>query len=85
MSEKLEENLLEWIEGRRARGSRGLCKLMKKAKIVYQDLQEGNHMDENFKASRGWFTNFIKRNGLSLRRKISVAQQETERMVPKLV
>ena len=31
---------------------------------------------EEFKASRGWLTRFMKRNGLSLRRKTSVAQQD---------
>ena len=40
---------------------------------------------EDFKGSRGWLCKFTKRNGLSLRRKTSVAQQDPERMVGKLV
>lgn len=39
--------------------------------------------DDDFKASRGWLANFMKRNGLSLRRKTSVAQQDPERMIHK--
>ena len=41
--------------------------------------------DDNFKASRGWLCRFMKRNGLSLRRKTSVAQQDPERMIGELV
>lgn len=68
---KLEEVLLEWIENRRARGLRVLCKLiMKKAEVTYREMTENNLVDDDdFKASRGWLCRFMKRNGLSLRRK----------------
>ena len=87
LSTELEEVLLGWIESRR---SRGLCvsrKLtMKKAEIIYGDLtKDMENVDEDFKASRGWLEKFMKRNGLSLRRKTSVAQQDTERLVAKVV
>lgn len=59
---------------------------MKNTEIVYRDImQESNTATEDFKASRGWLCRFPKRNGLSLRRKTSVAQQDLERMVAKLV
>ena len=59
---------------------------MKKAEITYRSIKAGNNDDfEEFKASRGWLTRFMKRNGLSLRRKTSVAQQDPERHVAKLV
>ena len=79
--------MLEWIESRRARGLRVSCKLiMKKAEITYRDMTENNLVSgEDFKGSRGWLRKFMKRNGLSLRRKTSVAQQDPERMVGKLV
>ena len=49
-------------------------------------MTENNLVDgEDFKASRGWLRKFMKRNGLSLRRKTSVAQQDPERMVGRLV
>ena len=83
----MEEVLLEWIDNRRARSLRISCKLiMKNTEIVYRDImQESNTATEDFKASRGWLCRFLKRNGLSLRRKTSVAQQDPERMVAKLV
>ena len=59
---------------------------MKKAEIVYYDITpESSTTTEDFKAWRGWLCRFLKRNGLSLRRKTSVAQQDPERMVSKLV
>ena len=83
----MEEVLLEWIDNRRARSLRVSCKLIvKKAEIVYHDITpESSTTTEDFKASRGWLCRFLKRNGLSLRRKTSMAQQDPERMVAKLV
>ena len=85
----MEEVLLEWIDNRRAHSLRVSCKLIiKKAEIVYHDITpESSTTTEDFKVSRGWLCRFLKRNGLSLRRNIktSVAQQDPERMVAKLV
>ena len=47
-------------------------------------MKENNHVDGDFNASRGSLTVFMKRNGLPLRRKTSVAQQDLERLVAKL-
>ena len=82
---EMEEVVMEWIDNRRTRGLRVSCKLiMKKAEMVYQDItQESTAKD--FKGSRGWLCRFMKRNGLSLRRKTSVAQQDPERLVSKIV
>lgn len=82
----MEEVLMEWIGRRHSRGLRVSCKLiMKKADAVYSDvMQEGNSMTE-FKALRGWLCRFMKRNGLSLRRKTYMAQQDPEQMIAKLV
>lgn len=87
LSAKLEEVMLEWIESRRSRGLRVSCKLiMKKAEITHRDMTENNLVDgDDFKASRGWLCRFMKRNGLSLRRKTSITQQDPERVVAKLV
>ena len=87
LSTELEEVLLGWIESRRSRGLRVSRKLtMKKAEIIYGDLtKDMENVDEDFKASRGWLEKFMKRNGLSLRRKTSVAQQDPERLVAKVV
>ena len=87
LSTKMEEVLLEWIDNRHARSLRLSCKLiMKKTEIVYRDItRESNTVTEDFKVSRGWLCRFLKRNGLALRRKTSVAQQDPKRMVTKLV
>ena len=87
LSTELEEVLLGWIESRRHRGLRVSRKLtMKRAEIIYGDLtKDMEKVDEDFKASRGWLEKFMKRNGLSLRRKTSVAQQDPERLVAKVV
>ena len=58
---------------------------MKKAEITYRAMKESNHVDGDFKASRGSLTLFMKRNGLCLRRKTSLAQQDPEMLVAKLV
>ena len=59
---------------------------MKKAEITHHDMTENNIADGgDFSASRGLLCRFMKRNGLSLRRKTSIAQQDPERMVAKLV
>lgn len=78
---------MEWIQNRRARRLQVSCKpIMKKAEVTYRDMTENNLVDnDDFKASRGWLEKFMKRNDLSLRRKPSVAQQDPDRMVAKLV
>lgn len=87
LSAKLEEVMLKWIESRRSRGLRVSCKvIMKKAEITHRDMTENNLVDgDDFKASRGRLCRFMKRNGLSMRGKTSIAQQDPERMVAKLV
>lgn len=87
LSSKLEEVVLEWIKNRRACGLSVSCKLiMKKAEVTYHEMMENNLVNnDSFKASRGWVCKFMRRNGLSLRRKTSVSQQDPERMVAKLV
>ena len=73
-SKRLEEIVLEWIYDRRSKGLRVSRKLiMKKAKILYDDMKKGEQTEEDidneFLASTGWLRNFMQRNGLSLRRK----------------
>ena len=79
--------MLEWIESRHSRGLRVSCKLiMKKAGTTHCNMTESNLVDgDDFKGSREWLCRFMKRNGLSLRRKTSITQQDPERMVAKLV
>ena len=39
--------------------------------------------DENFEATNGWLSNFIKGNNLSLRRKTSVTQKDPDLLIAK--
>lgn len=86
MNTDLEEVLLEWIESRRSHGLHDSRKLTMKAEVVYHDLtKDMENVEEDFKASRGWVEKFMKRNGSSLRYKTSVAQQDPERLVAKVI
>ena len=79
---------MDWISVRRSSGLRVLRELvMKKAQLLYQEMStsEGILKNEEFKASRGWLEKFIRRNNLSLRRKTSVAQKDSEKLIAKLV
>jgi len=49
------------------------------------ETQVSKTVFSNLKASRRWLQKFMKINGLSLRRKTSVAQQDPERLVAKVV
>ena len=83
--EQLDDFLLEWIYGRRANGLRVSRKLIKvKAKQVY-DEKCSEDEKELFSASAGWLDKFMQRNGLSLRRKTTTAQQEPNRAIDKLI
>ena len=85
-NEELEAEVLEWIHERRAgmlRVSRKL--IMKKAKIIHDQSTDEPAEKEKFVASRGWLEKFMKRNGLSLRRRTTTAQKNPSAMVDKLV
>lgn len=77
----LDESVLEWIHERRAKGlpvSRKL--IMKKAVLIHEDMEkEGS--TEDFKASVGWLRLLMKRYGLSLRRKTSMAQKDPSQVI----
>ena len=57
---------------------------MVKAKCLYEDGCEESERSL-FVASNGWLNNFMRRNGLSLRRKTTTAQQDPERLIDKLI
>ena len=84
-SEKLDETVLEWVHERRSKGLRVSRKLiMKKAEVLYDDMVKNGEPNEPFKASTGWLREFMKRYGLSLRRKTSMAQKDPDQLIDKL-
>ena len=59
---------------------------MKKAKYLYEGMVRDSQSEgEEFLACTGWLRNFMKRNGLSLRQKTSVAQKVPDQLIDKLV
>ena len=84
-AERLDDLLLEWIYGRRANGLSVSRKLIKvKARQIY-DENCSKDEKELFSASARWLHKFMQRNGLSLRRKTTTAQQEPNRAIDKLI
>ena len=81
MEEPMEEELLEWIHGRRS-VSRML--IMRKAKYLYHERCDQSERGL-FVASRGWLEKFMRRNGLSLRRRTTVVQYDPARVIDKLI
>lgn len=58
---------------------------MKKAKIHHDESTDDPAEKEKFVASCGWLQKFRKRNGLSLRRRTTIAQRNQSSMIDKLV
>ena len=88
LSNEMEETLLEWIMERRLKILHVSRKIIrKKALLIYEDLKHTapDRYDENFEATIGWLFKFMKRNNLSLRRKISVAQKDPDLLISKIV
>lgn len=76
--EDMEETLLNWVIEMRDQNLRVSRRMLRvQAKIFATD--------EAFKASSGWLQKFLKRNGLSLRRKTTVCQSPPADCIPKLV
>ena len=82
---QLENQLVEWIYDRRSKGLRVSRKqIMMKGKYLYEDGCEESERSL-FVASNGWLCNFMSRNGLSLRRKTTTAQQDPDRLIDKII
>ena len=68
-----------------SRGVRVSSKLiMKKAQVTFNDMNQNNVSDIDFKASRGWLSKFKKRNGLSLRREMVYLWEEKPLLLNKI-
>ena len=58
---------------------------MRKAKIMHDEKCGRSGAVSDFNASRGWLEKFMSRNGLSLRRKTTQAQQDPTKLIDKLI
>ena len=59
--------------------------IMKKAIVMYGDMVKEDDSNEKLKARIGWIKGFIKRYGLSLRRKTSVTQKDSDQLIDNLL
>ena len=57
--------------------------IMKKAKILYDEMLD--HEASKFEATRGWLEKLMKRHGLSLRQRTSVAQKDPDQLINRIV
>ena len=84
LSSELESLVLEWVLDRRLQGLRVSRTLIrKKAAILFKEIEDTS--ESEFSASKGWCEKFMRRNGLSLRRKTSVCQKDPDMVIAKLV
>ena len=81
---ELEDSLLEWVLNRRSNGLHVSRKLIMR-KTLFLKESDKHCLTEEFTASRGWLENFMRQNGLSLRRKTTQVQQEPSYLVDKRV
>ena len=84
----MEKVLVEWIYYRREKGLRVSRKLiMKKALFIYNEKAKEDDCEDSvtFVESARWLQKFMLRNGLSLRRRTSVAQKNPARLIDKRV
>ena len=83
--DNLDEIIHEWIHHRRANGLRVSRKIiMVKAKHLHEERCPEGEQDL-FKVTEDWLQKFMLQNGLSLRRKITTAQQDPHRVIDKLI
>lgn len=83
--EEIEENLLEWIFDRRDKGLRVSRKLITiKAKKFQEEKQKDDPNIKTLVFSAGWLTQFMKRNGLSIRRRTTQTQKTPDQLIDKL-
>ena len=78
LDEAMEKAVFDWIVEMRASNFH-VSRRMIKAKVKDTSTKEG------FKASNGWLQRFMRRNGLSLRRKTTVCHRPPADSIPKLV
>ena len=70
----LESDLCAWISEIRSRGLT-VSRMSIRAKALLMSQDKKYEIDQNFKASAGWCTRFMNRNGLTIRRRTHIAQK----------
>ena len=88
LDQQMEEVLVKWIDNQQEKELRVSQKvIMKKHLFIYSEKANKNDCEDSviFVASTEGLQKFMCRNGLSLKRKTSVAQKDPSRLTDKLV
>lgn len=84
-SEKIEQNLLEWIFDRRSKGLRVSRKIiMAKAAKFQEEKEKEDPNIAKLTFSQGWLEKFMNRNGLSMRRRTTESQKSPDQLIDRL-
>ena len=83
--ERLEHQLIDWIEAQRKQNLRVSRQMtQKKAKELFNEINS-NENSEEFSASNGWLMGFLKRNCLTIRKRTTVSQKTPEDIADRVV
>ena len=83
VSEELDAKLVEWIHSMRGQHNRVTRKMIKrKAMEIYPTVNDGG---ARFNASNGWLQKFMKRAGMTVRRRTTMAQKDPDQLTENLV
>jgi len=82
VTEPLDIVLMNWIDGMRAKNLRVSRRMIREKA---RELSWTVLSNQSFNASRGWLEKFMERQGLSLRRRTTVAQKTPDELTEKLV
>ena len=82
----LTDELVKWVLEKRSNMFRFSRKMiMAKAKYLYDEKQSEPSEKECFVATNGWVSKFLKRNGLSLRRRTTTAKKDPSHVIDLLM
>ena len=82
----LEDELLEWIHERRSSGLRvSRAMISHKARAIHEQTCKAWQVSPSFIASNSWVQKCLARNGLSMRRRTTESQKDTDRLIDKLI
>ena len=83
---RLEDGLLGWVHELRSSGLRvSRAMISHKARAIYEQKCKAGQISPSFIASNGWVNEFMARNGLFMRCRITESQKEPDGLIDKLI
>lgn len=85
--ERMEEQLITWIESQRKLSLRVSRQMIqrKAIEVLFGGAPDDEKENTEFTASDGWLTKFLKRNHFSLRKRTTIAQKTPEDIAEKVI